>query len=100
MLLLHALIYLLIICSAIACLRHALASILIINQNHRQMKKLFFIATVILFVTTAYGQPEERFTVNGTANLIATWTGKIPDDASGTLTSGDTIEIQMRQVEI
>ena len=64
------------------------------------MKKLMFIATVLLFVTTAYGQTEERFKVKGTAKLIATWTGKTPNDASGTLTSGDKISITTRQIGI
>ena len=63
------------------------------------MKQLTIIATAILFITSAFGQSKEmeRFTVKGTAKLIATWIGKTPNDASGTLTSGDKIQIQARQ---
>lgn len=66
------------------------------------MKKLTIFTTAFLFSIFAFGQTKEmeRFTVKGTAKLIATWTGKTPNDASGTLTSGDKIQIQSRQIGV
>jgi len=64
------------------------------------IKKLIYIATMILLMTKSYGQTVDRFKVKGTAKLIATWAGKTSNDASGTLTSGDKISITTRQIGI
>jgi hypothetical protein len=64
------------------------------------MKKLIYLITFFLISTIVYGQTEERFEVKGPAKLIATWTGKTPNGASGTLTSGDKISIMTRQIGV
>lgn len=64
------------------------------------MKKLIYLFAFFLISTITYGQTEERFKVKGTAKLIASWTGKTPNDASGTLASGDKVSIMARQIGI
>ncbi len=69
----------------------------VILKQKKIMKKLIPLFAFFLISTIAYGQTEERFKVKGTAKLIATWTGKNPNGASGKLSSGDKVSIMRRQ---
>ncbi|MFM1999323.1 MAG: hypothetical protein RL204_1270, partial [Bacteroidota bacterium] len=56
-------------------------------------KKLLSIIFIVFLSLVATSQVKERFTVKGSAKLIASWTGQNGKDASGVLSTGDKITI-------
>lgn len=62
------------------------------------MKISVYIILLICLTTSLSAQVEQRFKVKGNAKLIATWSGKSPSNATGTLTSGDVISITTKQI--